>query len=102
MFIDGDEEAAVPGGVPPAGGDVGAAQPDKSIPELAQELGVSGQSLRNWLKQDDLDRGVRSDGLTTAEREELSQLRRDNKRLAEEREILKKAAAFFAAENGTR
>jgi transposase len=67
--------------------------PDKSIPDLAQELGVSHQSLRNWLKQEDIDRGVRSDGLTTAERQELAQLRRDNKRLAEDREILKKAAA---------
>lgn len=76
--------------------------PDKSVPELAQELGVSGQSLRNWLKQNDIDRGVRSDGLTTPEREELAQLRCDVKRLAEEREILTKAAAFFATQNGTR
>jgi transposase len=76
--------------------------PDKSIPDLAQELGVSHQSLRNWLKQNDIDRGVCCDGLTTAERQELAQLRRDNKRLAEEREILKKAAAFFAMESGTR
>lgn len=76
--------------------------PDKSIPDLAQELGVSDQSLRNWLKQDDIDRGVRQDGLTTTERDELAQLWRDNQRLQEEREILKKAAAFFATENGTR
>jgi transposase-like protein len=76
--------------------------PDKSIPELAAELGVSDQSLRNWLKQNDIDRGVRSDGLTTPEREELARLRRDVKRLEEEREILKKAAAFFATQNGAR
>lgn len=62
--------------------------PDKSIPEIAAELGVSGQSLRNWIKQDDIDRG-RVDGVTTDEQEELSRLRRENRRLREEREILK-------------
>ena len=71
---------------------------DKSIPDLAAELGVSPQSLRNWVRQDDIDQG-RSDGLTTEEKEELSRLRRENRRLREEREILKKAAAFFAKEN---
>lgn len=74
------------------------ANPDKSIPEIAAELGVSGQSLRNWVKQDDIDNGV-VDGVTSDEREELTRLRRENTRLREEREILKKAAAFFATEN---
>lgn len=72
----------------------------KTIPELARELGCSTESLRNWSKQADLDAGRRKDGLTSEERTELARLRRENKVLAEEREILKKAAAFFATETG--
>jgi len=75
---------------------------ERSIPEIARELGVSPQSLRNWVKQDQLDRRERDDGLTSAEREELRRLRRENTRLRQEREILKKAAAFFARESETR
>jgi transposase len=56
-------------------------------------------TLRLWLKQADLDTGKRSDGLTTEEHEELRRLRRENRILREEREILKKAAAFFAQES---
>ena len=74
---------------------------DRSIPQLAKELGVSDGSLRNWLKQADIDEGIR-DGLTTEERQELTRLRREVKVLQQEREILKKAAAFFAKENGIR
>src|SRR6266516_2222493 len=71
----------------------------KTIPELAQDLGVSGQTLRNWLHQADVDAGRGRPGeLTTAEREELRRLRRENQVLRQEREILKKAAAFFARE----
>jgi transposase len=71
----------------------------KTIPELAQDLGVSGQTLRNWLHQADVDAGRGRPGeLSTAEREELRRLRRDNHILRQEREILKKAAAFFARE----
>lgn len=66
---------------------------------LSKEFEPSAQAIRNWVRQADLDAGRRSDGLTTAEREELVQLRRENRRLREEREILKKAAAWFARES---
>jgi transposase len=69
--------------------------------ELGRELGVSGQTLRNWLKQADLDEGVRKDGLTSEERLELSRLRREVHRLRLEKEILKRAAVFFAGETNS-
>jgi transposase len=71
---------------------------ERTPERLARELGCSAQAIRNWIRQGDLDAGRRSDGLTTAEREELSRLRRENRLLREEREILRKAAAFFARE----
>jgi len=73
----------------------------KSISQIAQELGVSATSLRNWVKQDQIDQGERQ-GLTTEERQELRKLRKENKVLRQEREILRKAAAFFAREDGIR
>ena len=73
----------------------------RSIPQLSRELGCSPQSLRNWSRQVDVDEG-KADGLTSDEREELRRLRRENLILAEERDILKKAAAFFAKDSGTR
>jgi transposase len=66
--------------------------------ELARDLGCSEETIRIWLRQADLDDGNRQDGLTTAEREELRRLRREVRVLQQEREILKKAAAFFAKE----
>jgi transposase len=73
----------------------------RSVPQLARELGCSPQSLRNWVRQLDVDEG-KAQGLSSEEREELRRLRRENRILAEERDILKKAAAFFANDGRTR
>ena len=73
----------------------------RSPKALAREFEPSEQTIRNWVKQADLDGGRRTDGLTTAERDEVRRLRRENRQLKLEREILKKAAAWFARETGT-
>ncbi len=71
----------------------------KGIPQLAADLGVSEQALRGWIKRAAVDAGRGQPGeLTTAEREELRRLRREVKTLQQERDILRKAAAFFAKE----
>ena len=72
----------------------------KSLAQVARDLDLHETSLRNWVKQSDVDRGKGPEGaLTTAELEELRRLRRENRELRMEREILKKATAFFAKEN---
>ena len=70
----------------------------RTIKEIAADLGVTEQSLRNWVKQQEVDVGKRP-GISSDEREELGRLRRENRVLREEREILKKAAAFFVKES---
>ncbi len=73
----------------------------RSMRDVAESLGVSAQTLRNWSKQIDVDAG-RREGLSSDDQEELTKLRRRVRVLEQEREILKKAAAFFAKEHGTR
>src|SRR6266852_9791688 len=77
------------------------ARTGRPIAQLARESEASANAIRKWVKQAGLDEGLRSDGLTTAEREELNRLRRENRVLREEREILSKAAAWFATETGS-
>ena len=72
----------------------------KTVAEIARDLDLSESAVRNWLTRAEIDEGRGGQGeLTTAERQELQRLRRENKQLQMEREILKKAAAFFAKES---
>jgi transposase len=71
---------------------------DKSIAQVSRELGIYNSTLGNWVKQDEINRGVR-DGVTTSEREEVAELRRENARLRMERELLKRAVAFWVRES---
>lgn len=70
----------------------------RSPDELAQEFEPTAQTIRNWIKQAELDHGQRQDGLSSEEKAELARLRKENKQLRLEREILSKAAAWFARE----
>ena len=73
---------------------------DRTVRQVALDLDLTETALREWVKRSEVDAGEGPPGaLTTAEREELTRLRRENKRLQLEREILKKAAAFFAKES---
>ena len=71
---------------------------DKSIAEVARELGIYDSSLGNWVRQDQIDRGER-EGLSSDEQQELAELRRENSRLRMERELLKRAVAFWVKES---
>ena len=77
------------------------ARSGRSLSDLSREFEVARQSIMNWLKQDDLDTGKRTDGLTSEEHKELVKLRRRVRELEMEKEILKKAAAWFARETHT-
>ena len=71
----------------------------KTVGAVARELDLTPSSLGNWVRHTQADRTKGSTGLTTVEREELARLRKENRVLQEEREILKKAAAFFAKQS---
>ena len=75
-----------------------ATQPDARVAEVARDLGIAESGLRRWIAQADVDEG-RAEGLTTAEKRELVELRRRTRVLEMENEILKRAAAYFAKEN---
>ncbi|MBM3280090.1 MAG: transposase [Candidatus Handelsmanbacteria bacterium] len=77
------------------------AQAGRTPEELAQEFEPTAQTIRNWIAQSQRDQGQRQDGLSSPEREEIARLRRENKQLRLEREILSKAAAWFARETGS-
>jgi len=71
---------------------------DRSVRQVAKDFDLTETAVRAWVRQADLDAGVRTDGLTSAERDELAALRRENRRLREDVEVLKRATAFFAKE----
>ena len=73
----------------------------RSPDELAKEFEPTAQSIRNWVAQAERDAGRRNDGLSSSERDELSRLRRENRQLRQERDILSTAAAWFARETNT-
>ena len=80
---------------------VGLVRAGRTPQELSREFEPTAQSIWNWVRQAELDGGLRSDGLTSEEKSELRKLRRENRVLREEKEILKKAAAWFAQETGS-
>jgi transposase len=74
----------------------------RSVRQVAEELGISTESLRIWIRQEQLDRGERDDGLTTDQLDELRRLRKQVRELEREREILKRAVTFFGRETDRR
>ncbi|WP_432898368.1 transposase [Micromonospora matsumotoense] len=71
---------------------------DRTLRQVSQDFDLTETAVRDWVRQADLDTGARTDGLTSSERDELAQLRRENRRLREDVDILKRATAFFAKE----
>ena len=71
---------------------------DRTVGQVARELKLTETAVREWVRQAERDEGMRADGLSTAERAELAQLRKDLRETREERDILKRAVAFFARE----
>ncbi|MBQ0901314.1 MULTISPECIES: transposase [unclassified Micromonospora] len=71
---------------------------DRTLRQVSQDFDLTETAVREWVKQAELDTGVRADGLTTDERAELAQLRKENRRLREDVDVLKRATAFFAKE----
>ncbi|WP_432875101.1 transposase [Kribbella sp. CA-245084] len=71
---------------------------ERTVGQIAKDFDLTETAVRAWVKQAELDAGTRDDGMTTTEREELAQLRRENRRLREDVEILKRATVFFAKE----
>ena len=80
---------------------VGLVRSGRTPEELSREFEPTAQAIRNWVQQAEVDAGQRTDGLTREEKAELSRLRRENRQLREERDILAKAAAWFARETGS-
>jgi transposase len=77
------------------------AQNGRSVASLAREFGPTESTIATWVKQAEIDSGRRPDGVTSSEKEELTRLRRENRQLQQERDILAKAAAWFARETGS-
>jgi transposase len=71
---------------------------DRTIGQVSRDFDLTETAVREWVKQAELDAGERQDGLTSVERDELTRLRRENRRLQEDVDILKRATAFFAKE----
>jgi len=96
VFANAQTKTAIPAGVPAQDRRVGPRR--SQSPRALREFECSAQTIRNWVAQADADQGKRADVLSSPEREELRKLRRENRQLKLEREILAKATAWFARE----